>query len=497
MLPPRTRNRRYQYQFLKLSSNRPGQTPQKVSTSTTARKSCAGLTGQVHPPGTIISGAIIFNMPRTSTSSCLLCAPHQIALNGVPMSRRSPQQRVARGVMELSEWRAAVPYGAYMQPIHLRVAASSPPSLVPSAAQKSRAKSVKNAPQSSSSRPEDPPNGTSTAATPPEPPADPETAQNAAQATGDTESVSVIPAFGCESLDGGQKMALNVGGPVWAMDWLPSKPAADAAAVAAALVKPKQKKARRGSAAAKAAAKSAAKGKENNKVESSEEVDGETTAASNGSAEPEEAAKQEWRFLALATHPPCQVEDGKLVKATPPDHYYDVPESARSLIQIWAVPVNRRRDNDSRQKSGEATKRRLLKPRVVYAIDHESGVAWDLQWCPLIKKFPKTERREQLMGILAACFGDGSMRVFEIPEVPENMLLQGICKNGVVEKNVPVVVARLPRILQLSVQWSPHKWNMLLTGGSDGTLLFPFLFLERGMLIFCCQHHRLRVALEH
>ncbi|EGZ22532.1 hypothetical protein PHYSODRAFT_464205, partial [Phytophthora sojae] len=211
-------------------------------------------------------------------------------------------------------------------------------------------------------------------------------------------------------------MALNVGGPVWAMDWLPSKPAANAAAVAAALIKTKQKKPRRGSKAAKAATK----GKENNK---------------------------QWRFLALSTHPPCQVEDGKVVKNTPPDHYYDVPESARSLIQIWAVP-----------------------PRMVYAIDHESGVAWDLQWCPLAKKFPKADRRQKIMGILAACFGDGSMRVFEIPEVPEGMLQQEISKEGVVENNTPVVVARLPRILQLSVQWSPHNWNMLLTGGSDGSV---------------------------
>ncbi|EEY54751.1 uncharacterized protein PITG_08299 [Phytophthora infestans T30-4] len=215
-------------------------------------------------------------------------------------------------------------------------------------------------------------------------------------------------------------MALNVGGPVWAMDWLPSKPAPNAAAVAAAIAKSNEKKPRRASAASKKAQKAALNGKENN----------------------------QWRFLALATHPPCQVAEGKVVKNTPPDHYYDIPESARNMLQIWAIP-----------------------PRLVYAIDHESGVAWDLQWCPLVKKFPTTNRRENILGILAACFGDGSMRVFKIPAIPEERLQVNIGKEQcLVEKNIPIVVAKLSRIMQLSVHWSPHTWNLLLTGGSDGSV---------------------------
>ncbi|KAE8993468.1 hypothetical protein PR002_g20227 [Phytophthora rubi] len=373
--------------------------------------------------------------------------------------------------MELGVWRAAVPYGAYMQPIHLKIGASDVLHTSPSTAQEPPSESVENAPQTNTKDPEDSANGTPNIPSLPEPSTERKTAPTPAQSTAETVGVTVIPPFTSECLDGDQKMALNVGGPVWAMDWLPSKPAANAAAVAAALIKTKQKKPRRGSAAAKAAAKAAARGKENNKVESSGDADGETTAASNGSAEPGQDATQQWRFLALATHPPCQVEDGKVVKATPPDHYYDVPESARSLIQIWAVPVNRPKVvGTGRLRNGKAGKTTTVKPRVVYAIDHESGVAWDLQWCPLVKKFPKAGRREKIMGILAACFGDGSMRVFEIPEVPGGRLQQDISKEGVVETNAPVVVARLPRILQLSVQWSPHNWNMLLTGGSDGSV---------------------------
>ncbi|OWZ03090.1 hypothetical protein PHMEG_00025243 [Phytophthora megakarya] len=237
-------------------------------------------------------------------------------------------------------------------------------------------------------------------------------------------------------------MALNVGGPVWAMDWLPSKPAANAASVAAALTQKKPKKPRRAAGARKKAQKQPLKGKENNQVEG---VDGETNAASTG------------------------MEDGKVVKATPPDHFYDVPESARNLIQIWAVPVQQK-DAGTDMKKGKAVKK-VVKPRMVYAVDHENGVAWDLQWCPLVKKFPKTDRREHVLGILAVCFGDGSMRVFEIPKIPEERLQLIPSKNDcLVEKNIPIVVASLPRIMQLSVQWSPHHWHLLLTGGSDGSV---------------------------
>ncbi|KAL4155840.1 hypothetical protein PRNP1_007941 [Phytophthora ramorum] len=369
--------------------------------------------------------------------------------------------------MELSAWREVVPYGDYLQSIHLQVADPKSTHASSSCGKESPSQSSQNTRQTSQTPAEAPTSGTPSLPSPPEVSSAAKTTQYADDSTQNTTKVLLLPPFGSEILNQGEQMALNVGGPVWAMDWLPSKPAADAAAVAASLVKSKQKKPRRASAASNNGSKRAAKGKENNKVETPE---GETTAASNGSPEAEEDVKLEWRFLALATHPPCQVEDGKVVKATPPDHYYDVPESGRNLIQIWAVPVRRPKATGTGQHKGEAAKRRLVKPRMVHAIDHDYGVAWDLQWCPLVKKFPKTDRRQNILGILAACFGDGTVRVLEVPGIPEERLQVDVRKEAVVEKNVAVMVAKLPRILQLSVQWSPHNWNMLLSGGSDGSV---------------------------
>ncbi|KAK1941304.1 hypothetical protein P3T76_007170 [Phytophthora citrophthora] len=372
-------------------------------------------------------------------------------------------------VMELAAWRAAVSYGAYMQPIHLHVAVSSPTSISAPATGESPSQSAQKSCQDSSKPAEALSNGNAVTEQSPEASTDQNSTPNTDQPIAEPKDVTVIPPFFSEALNGGEQIALNVGGPVWAMDWLPSKPAANAAAVAAALLEKSEKKPRRASAAKKKTKKSkkaACKGKENNQEESPEDAEPATTAASNGSTEQEDCAALEWRYLALATHPPCRVEDGKVVKNTPPDHYYDVPESARNLIQIWAVPVQRPPGPDQVTN----TKRKRVKPRMVYAIDHEGGVTWDLQWCPLVKKFPKANHRKDSLGILAACFGDGSMRVFVIPKIPEERLQTEGKEGQIVEKKAPILVAKVPRIIQLSVQWSPHNWNMLLTGGSDGSV---------------------------
>ncbi|KAG1713143.1 hypothetical protein DVH05_000866 [Phytophthora capsici] len=371
--------------------------------------------------------------------------------------------------MELASWRDAVSYGAYIPPIHLQVAGSSSTPPCSSATNESPSQSSQKPCQDSSNPTEALSNGNIDTEQPPEASTDHNSTQTTEQPIAEAKDVTVIPPFSSEPLNGGEQIALNVGGPVWAMDWLPSKPAANAAVVAAILEAKSEKKPRRASAVKKTtkkAKKAACKGKENNQEETLEDAGPEVPAASNGNIEQKDSNALEWRYLALATHPPCQVEDGKVVKNTPPDHYYDVPESARNLIQIWAVPVQRPPGTDQ----VNTTKRKLVKPRMVYAIDHESGVTWDLQWCPLVNTFPKANRRKDSLGVLAACFGDGSMRVFVIPKIPEERL-QTEGKDGrVVEKNVPIVVAKVSRIIQLSVQWSPHNWNMLLTGGSDGSV---------------------------
>ncbi|CAH0474116.1 unnamed protein product [Peronospora belbahrii] len=373
--------------------------------------------------------------------------------------------------MELQAWRTAVSYGAYLQSIHLKIVGSDRQDTFTSLSQESVLEKDENLHHTSPKTVETVSNGTHSFSQHLEASVDPATAQNGVKVMDKTECITVIPPYTSECFNHGEQMVLNAGGPVWAMDWLLSKTEAKETDVADDDTASKPKKTRRISVAGKTGAGKAFRCKENNKTETS--GDGEKTAASNGTVDIEEDLKFEWRFLALATHPPCEVKDGKVVKSTPPDHYYDTQESARNLIQIWAVPVQRHIPASSGQSSrGKPAKRKLLKPRIVYAIDHESGVAWDLQWCPLVKKFPKACRHENILGILAVCFGDGSMKVFEIPAILEERLQPTLVNEAVcvAEKNILIVAGRVPRIMQLSVHWSPHKWNMLLTGGSDGSV---------------------------
>ena len=378
-------------------------------------------------------------------------------------------------IMKLSTWRNAVSYGAHLQSIHLKVVGSDEPHVSASCAEFSSSELTQDSHQTVSKTREPYTNETLIVSQLLETRTGPRIAEHEAESMEKTTGITVIPPFASECLNNGEQMALNVGGPVWAMDWLPSKAKANQATVAADAMQPKLKKARGVSAADKTGAKKARRCKENVKMETLQDADEEVTAAFNGSVDTEEGTKFEWKFLALATHPPCQVEEGKVVKSTPPDHYYDVPENGRNLIQIWAVPVQRPiAAGEGQCRRSKAANQQLVKPRLVYAIDHNSGVAWDLQWCPMMKTFPKVCHRKDSLGILAVCFGDGSLKVFEIPAILEERLQPKLVKEAdcVAEKNILIMVGKLPRIMQLSVQWSPHSWNMLLTGASDGRARF-------------------------
>ncbi|KAG7396054.1 hypothetical protein PHYBOEH_002835 [Phytophthora boehmeriae] len=365
--------------------------------------------------------------------------------------------------MELSAWRSEVPYGAYIPPIHLHVARSASQHTDASTDQVSRSKSPQKTQQTSPKADEDTAKPTNEADAPVATSNDDTSLANSEKPIGESSEAVILPPFASECLNQGQQMALNVGGPVWAMDWLPL-PSVISSAAPTATTKTKTKKPKKTISARRT------KGKENNKVEQDQETT--TTAGEDTTG----SLPLEWRFLALSTHPPCQVTDGKVVKAMPPDHYYDAPEGARNLVQIWAVPVpSKKKATTGRQKGGKnrkTVKPPLVKPRMVYAIDHESGVAWDLQWCPMAEKLPKKNDRKELLGVLAVCFGDGSLRIFDVPAIPEERLQTQPSKDStcIVEKKIPVAIASLPRILQLSVQWSPFHWNKLLTGGSDGSV---------------------------
>ncbi|TYZ69210.1 hypothetical protein PybrP1_011921 [[Pythium] brassicae (nom. inval.)] len=364
--------------------------------------------------------------------------------------------------MDLSDWRDRVPFGAFLQPIRLSLAGGitgdgtsqhSDSSAIPPEPPATTESEPLSANEHAAGAASD---GVSAAGANLQAPSTPHTP--ATREENEEDELLLEPFEGACVQRRGDRMVLNAGGPVWALDWLPQdgarrrrrKPAGAAA---------------NGARAPDSAALAAAANRSAKKAASDDEDDDEDDEdddAPEASAAREKRAQQ-WRFLALSTHPPCEVAaDGKLVKPTPPDHYFNVGEggAARSLIQVWAIPVRALEDG------GAAADER--RPTLVYAIDHASGVAWDLQWSPLVREMPKRVRCKRLLGVLAVCFGDSSVQVFDVPEIPpERLSLERLGKPGLVETLQPAIRASVPNVLQLSVQWSPHRWNLLLTGGSD------------------------------
>ncbi|TMW64730.1 hypothetical protein Poli38472_011610 [Pythium oligandrum] len=361
-------------------------------------------------------------------------------------------------MMDLSEWCEQVPHGQYFQPIRLTLVgvdaqdkweedpATLKTSGVNAAEQEPPAEELNPAePQTSSASPDKASTQKRLKQRKKDSKAQPAVVSSEKSQTveRDDGSVVFIPPFQSVSI-GGNHTALNAGGPVWAMDWLPQPSHADTTTVPESVPATKKGKA----------------SKENNTRKAGASSDNSSHRAQDNSA------MSTWRLLALSTHPPCKVVDDKMVKVTPPDHYFDLPESGRGLVQIWAIPIQ----SASTDKSAEATQPRRL-PRLVYAIDHHSGVAWDMQWCPLVHKFPRSSNihDKQLLGVLAVCFGDGSLQVFEVPTVPAEKLAAEP-KEDVVGRLQPILQGKVDSVIQLTVRWSPHHWNLMLTGSSDGSV---------------------------
>lgn len=60
---------------------------------------------------------------------------------------------------------------------------------------------------------------------------------------------------------------------------------------------------------------------------------------------------------------------------------------------------------------------------------HEYGSAWELKFCPLPQ--PQTEVKDgiRILGLLAGCFGDGTIRFIQIPHPEDIRAAKGVSSN--------------------------------------------------------------------
>lgn len=127
------------------------------------------------------------------------------------------------------------------------------------------------------------------------------------------------------------------------------------------------------------------------------------------------------QFIAVSTHPTM-------------DATYTVGESysGKNIIQIWDVGnLNHECVNNNIFKANEAIMKSYLNlfncrsnsqysPKLAYAITHEGGTVWCLEWCPSgcyqHKDLPgyKENNASNKMGLLAAGCSDGCVRIYSL-----------------------------------------------------------------------------------
>lgn len=101
---------------------------------------------------------------------------------------------------------------------------------------------------------------------------------------------------------------------------------------------------------------------------------------------------------------------------------------------------------------------------------HMHGCVWDLAWAP--RNFKTAERT----GFLAACFGDGKARVYDIPS--------SAC--GYFSEPPVLFEAEIPDTLLWRAAWSPDCTKIAF-GCTLGTV--SVWSVERGLLLYCFQAH--------
>ncbi|ORY04349.1 WD40 repeat-like protein [Basidiobolus meristosporus CBS 931.73] len=118
-----------------------------------------------------------------------------------------------------------------------------------------------------------------------------------------------------------------------------------------------------------------------------------------------------------------------------------------------------------------------FRPWVDICFVHLNGCVWDLKWCPYgaydTSKEWNGEDEIPKIGIIAACFGDGTLKIFSVPN--PDVLRKKLEKQGhsyapnktiYVQLDEVLFEAQLPDTSLWNLSWGGHKW--LSTGCTNG-----------------------------
>jgi WD40 repeat protein len=140
-------------------------------------------------------------------------------------------------------------------------------------------------------------------------------------------------------------------------------------------------------------------------------------------------------------------------------HVFSKPYSGKHIIQIWSL--------GKLTNSGAPSK-----PYLALGIAHEGGFVWDLQWCPKgsVVKQKVNGKIVPRLGLLAAACGDGTLRIYSVPD-PEHLHKElGKAGSPLILKLKPAYEVSLPfPSLIWRCAWNP-TCDKIATGCTDGTV---------------------------
>jgi hypothetical protein len=171
---------------------------------------------------------------------------------------------------------------------------------------------------------------------------------------------------------------------------------------------------------------------------------------------PRSAAAAGTCYLALGACPAAQDEM----------HVVGQRAAGAGCVQIW------------RFSAARASQAVAHTPSLALLLVHDGGAVWDLRWAPEQQR-PATAAAAaaaaaastaapaapQRLGLLAAALGDGSVRIFAVPEPAA-----AVAGATQVSALPPLAVLRMEDSDIWRVRWSLHGASTLLTGGVDGSV---------------------------
>ncbi|KAI8855036.1 WD40-repeat-containing domain protein [Chytridium lagenaria] len=158
--------------------------------------------------------------------------------------------------------------------------------------------------------------------------------------------------------------------------------------------------------------------------------------------------------------------------------------SMRNCIQIWSFTANSKTSDNGP----------LTSPKLEVVILHNFGCVYDLKWSPEAESHPEKGSQAtgtfSRIGLLAATFGDGSVRVFNIPNPGEVRRRFNLPVYATLHMRftTTAVTAYAPDGLLWRVAWM--RSNRIAVGSTSGTISIlglesrPIYQLTRPMVVF-------------